>query len=250
MKLTLPPTTQKLVSEYLGLKIGPFVISCPYFQNITGKKTKAVFQGKGSPEEIAKETLKIITKSGRDLTSYDKNSIRFNMVMAGIGVDCSGLAVRILDSLLKEKGLGGIAKNTRPINLTPISLLRHRLKPFTSISANTLSSKTNCVEIKNLNEVLPGDIIRVGSRHVATIIEVEKIKGKTVKIKYCHSTWDYLEQYGVRTGTIIIVSPKLPLEKQKWQENYQGRNWTLEDYLRSKTSDRGIRRLKVLAKHI
>lgn len=248
MKLGLPPLTRRTVAQYLALEIGPFTFPCPYFQNILGKKALAVFAGKGDPKEIKKETLKLFCKLGKNFTSYDKESLRLNMVMAGIGIDCSGLVVRILDCLLREKGLGGIGKNIRPKNLTLLSFLRYRFRPFTNISADTVSSKANCIEIRNLDDVQPGDMIRVGAGHVAVIIEVEKKKGKTVRITYCHSTWDYLDQYGVRTGKILIVEPNRPLEKQRWTEYYRGRNWMLEDYLRSKTSDRGIRRLKVLAK--
>lgn len=244
MRLTFPPKTRKLVNKYFNIKAGPFTVDCPYFQNVADRGGEPVFLGKGLPQEIEAEFNKILGLRPERIKTLEPPSVRHNMVMANLGIDCSGFAVRILDSFLSEKGLGNIRKNTKPRNLSPFSLLRHNFRPYTSISANDITSLRNCLKIIKLNDVLPGDLIRIGSIHVVVVTEVEKVNGRTKKITYCHSTWDYFDQHGVRKGNIIIKNLALPLEKQSWDEYYRGRNWVLEDFLKAKEKDRGIRRLK------
>lgn len=248
MKIFLPPRTRRLIEKYFSLKVGKFKVSCPYFQNVSDKSGSPVFLGKGLPKEIEAEFKKILSLRPERIKTLEPASVRHNMVMASLGIDCSGFAVRILDSFLSEKGLGNIKKNTRPRSFSPIAILRHHLRPFTSISASDLTSLRNCVKITDLNSILPGDLIRVGYIHVAVISEVEKAKGRTKKITYCHSTWDYFDQHGVRKGNIYITKPGAPLEKQRWDEYYRGRNWVFEDYVKAQKSDRGVRRLKTLTK--
>lgn len=248
MILFLPPRTRKLIDRYFHLKIGRFDISCPYYQNITKKIKKPVFAGKGLPEEIEKETIELFHKSGKNLEKFDEFSLRYYMVMLGLGIDCSGFVARVLDSFLQEKGLGGIKNNTKPKNNSLIEFLRHFVRIYSNLSADVLTNKTNCVEVKNLNAVVPGDLLRVGRKHIAIITEVEKVNSVVKRITYCHSTCDYFEQYGVRKGDILIVKPKKPLENQKWDEFYRGRNWMFEDFMSADKSDRGIRRLRCLYK--
>lgn len=166
--------------------------------------------------------------------------------MAGLGIDCSGFAVRILDSFLKESRNISLIKVLKPLDLNPLNLIRYKLKPFTNISADMLTSAKNTVPINNYDEIKPGDLLRLGKTHVAVIIEVEKKSGLVSKIVYAHSTSDYQEKYGVKTGIIITTNPNLPLEKQKWEENYKGINWMYKDFMKSPKNDRGFRRLKSL----
>ena len=244
MLLSLSPKTRKLINSYQNLKIGNYKVCCPYFQNIAKKKGGAVFVGKGLPEEIEEETVKLFRKNRNNLEKYEPTSIRLYMVMAGLGIDCSGFATRIIDSLLNEKWLGSIRNNLRPRKLP--TLIRFFLRPHTNLSADDLTSDINCVEIKDIHSVLPGDLIKVGKRHVALVSKVKKEKENVTKIEYYHSTSDYLDKHGVRKGSIIINKLGKPLEKQKWDEYYHGRNWILEDFLKTSNSDRGIRRLKYL----
>ena len=224
--------------------IGPYRLRCPYFQNITNKNGKAVFIGKGLPEEIEKKTETLFKSLGKDTNKLEPATIRKYMVMASLGIDCSGFATRIIDALLNERGLGSVRNNLRPRTLP--TLIRFFLRPYTNLSADDLTSDINCVEIKDIHSVLPGDLIKVGNRHVALVSKVKKEKENITKIEYHHSTSDYLDQHGVRKGSIIINKPGKPLENQKWDEYYQGRNWMLEDYLKANNSDRGTRRLKNL----
>lgn len=247
MKAILPAKTADLVNEYFNLKIGKHRVQCPYFQNITKRKVSPLYGGKGSPEEIASETQKLLNTNGKHVDNYSPDSIRYNMVMAGLGIDCSGFVAKILSEYLKELGKGTIKANTKPIKKSLIWKLRHNFRNSTNLSANTLTSDTNCIHIDDLNNVKPGDLLRVGPGHVGIITEVELMDGLAKKITYCHSTWDYSDQYGVRTGSIVVTKPNGKLEDQKWDEIYRGRNYMFEDYLKANSDDRGIRRLKSLS---
>jgi len=215
---------------------------------VVNNKRKAVYIGKGLPEEIEEETVALFRKNNKDLNKYEPASLRLYMVMANLGIDCSGFVMRIIESLLKEKGLGKLSKNIKPRKYTPLNIVRHFLRTQTNLSADTLTSSKNCDDISDLNKALPGDLIRIGKSHLAIITETEKNKGKIKKITYHHSTSDYLDQHGAKKGAIIINKPSMPLEKQKWEEYYQGRNWMFEDFLEAKKKDRGIRRMKIFSK--
>lgn len=121
------------------------------------------------------------------------------------------------------------------------------MKTYTNISADSITSSTNCIKVTNINEVVPTDLIRFGRLHVAIITEVEKFHNSVKSIIYCHSTSDYYEKYGVRVGQIRIDKSGESLGKQEWLEVYRGRNWTKKDYLSADPADRGLRRLRILA---
>ncbi|MBX4205790.1 hypothetical protein KW795_01190 [Candidatus Microgenomates bacterium] len=243
MKATLPSKTLNLLDSYLNLRIFHFSFACPYYQNISNKKSKPVFVGKGNPDEIQKETEKLLNSA---INILDIQSVRLYMVMAGLGIDCSGLVCRILDQYLEEKYNKSLKRSIKIPFYKPLLFIKCFLKPFTNISANSLTSQTNTVKIDNYDDLVPSDLIRFGSTHVVIIVEVEKENGKTKKISYAHSTSSYLDQYGVRIGNIMITNPNKPLESQKWNEVLDSKNWTLKNYLNSPKNDRGIRRIKSL----
>lgn len=249
MILTLPSKTRQLVDRYLNLRIGKHLVQCPYYENITKKKSRSVFVGKGLPEDVERETLRVFENINEDVNKSSLDYIRYTMLMAGLGVDCSGLAVRILDCFLTEKNLGGIKKAIRPPN-NLIGYLRWQTRIYASISANQLTNKVNCATVNEIDKVLPGDLIRFGKlhvAHVAIVTEIEKVNNVVKSIIYCHSTSSYYEQYGVRIGKIQIIEPNKGLEKQEWAEVYRDKDSTKKDYLGSSVSDRGIRRLRILA---
>ena len=245
--LQLPPNTFRLVRRYESLKIGRHRISCPYFQNIVGKKANPVYVGKGLPSDIEREALRIFREKGKDINKMDRNRLRLYMVMVGLGVDCSGFVVRILDEFLREKKVGDISDaiklNFRNLN----DKVKFKLKPYTKISSNTLTSKKNSFKIENIQDIEPGDLIRFGTFHVVVITRVVKDnKGKVQKIEYHHSTSDYFEHYGVRKGDILIVKKDKGLEFQNWTEEERGVNFTFKDYLSVSGNDRGLFRLNIL----
>lgn len=211
------------------------------------KKGRSVFIGKGDPFEIEKEANSLFGGLAKNPDNFDENSIRHYMLMAGLGVDCSGFVANVLAEFLKEKKLGSIRKHIKPEMKTLLTPLTFLLRPITNISANVLTNDINGIKIDNLNKVMPGDLIRFGRKHVALIGEIKKIDGILKEITYFHSTCDYLDQQGVRKGSIIISDHKFPLEKQVWNETYRGKNWSYQDYISAKEGDRGIRRIKTLA---
>jgi len=244
----LPPKTKSLAGNYLSLKIGPHKVRCPYFQNITHRRTTPVLGGKGLPEEIEKEALKLFNQRKKPLTKFSPNKVRTYMVIGGLGVDCSGLVTNLLNSFLLEKKLGPLWKQIKYPSLNPLRLTIFRLRPRLNISAEILTHSLNTIFLKDFNQVRPGDLLKVGEGHVALVSEVEIDNKKKVKrIGYLHSTSDYLEQHGVREGNIFTNKQEKPLESQKWDEQYRGQNWMLEDYLAAPPAKRGFRRLKILS---
>jgi uncharacterized protein YneR len=229
--------------------MGKHKISCPYFQNIVGRKADPVFVGKGLPSEIVRETLKIFKEKKKDLNKMDNNRLRFYMVMVGLGVDCSGFAVRILDEYLREKKVGGITDAIR-LNFKNINdKIKFKLQPYTKISSNSLACSMNSYKIENYHDTEPGDLIRFGTFHVAVITTVIKDNsGRVKKIEYYHSTSDYFENHGVRKGSILIVKKGKRLEFQDWTEKERGINFTHKDYLSVNQNNRGIVRLNILGK--
>lgn len=245
--LHLPPKTRNLVNHYLALRLGPQKIRCPYFQNIIHRRTTPIFAGKGLPKEIEKETLKLFNKRKKLLSKLSSSSIRLYMTMGNLGVDCSGLVANLLNSFLQEKRLGTLWKSLRYPSLNPIRLFIYKLRPRSNLSATILTNPLNTFPLKKLDDVKPGDLLKIGNYHLAIIHEVEfNKKNKVVRIGYVHSTSDYCEQHGVRQGNIFITNKQRPLEKQKWDEKYQGRNWMLKDYLAAPKNRRGLRRLRIL----
>lgn len=246
-KLSLPTKTKKLVSQYLSLKIGDQKISCPYYQNVWEKTRPLVFSGKGTPREIEYKIKKLLRLKPQ-FENISPGLCKFYLVMANLGVDCSGFVVNVLDQYFKETEkisfLKTISLKELPLRNWPTFLLR----PRASLSANWLTSApiSDPVEIK---DVRPADLIKIGKTHIAIVSSIWLENQKIKKIEYFHSTSDYLDENGVRSGTIIIKDDRLPLEKQIWKENLQGRNWTKEDYLAAKKDDRGLRRLRYLLRN-
>jgi len=245
MVIRFPLKTRQLINHYFNLKIGPHQIVCPYFQNITRKRAAPVYAGKGLPEEIEKEAKKIFRQEF--LAQVDSQQLRLYLIQADLGIDCSGLATNILASFLKEKGLKPIQQAFKYPSVNPFRQLIFQLRPRSNLSAFILTHPLNTTLVKDLNQVRPGDLLKISHHHVALVTEVEIDKQKEItSFRYLHSTSDYLDQQGVRQGKIILSQKGKPLEKQKWLERYRGKNWLREDFLKAKPSERGIYHLKIV----
>ena len=173
--------------------------------------------------------------------------LKFYLVEASLGVDCSGFVVNVLDEFLQEK-IGISLYQVIPRKAFPSfwRWLVFKLRPRLNLSAKILTSNFVSQPI-GLHEVKSGDLIKFGSSHVALISSVWRKSNEIKKIEYVHSTSDYGDQHGVRKDLIIIKNPSLPLERQLWQENdSKGCNWTKKDYLSAPPKERGLRRLIVL----
>jgi hypothetical protein len=255
MILKIDKLLQNEIDRYTNLKIGGKNVTCPYYINPKIERgALRVMCGKGSPEEIEHEVKVWAKVKGINLKRLTSEEIRNFMIENHIGIDCSGFIAQILNRYLKKKiGKTLISFLKFPDNRL-ISKIRRTLRPIENIGANTLTSNQNTDIIGNLNDILPGDLIRAkgqqkNAHHVAIITEVE-IDEKTKMIKsfrYANSHRFYQEQNGIRIGEVIIKDPEKDLKDQNWTDTLDGKNFFLEDLLVD-YEDNGIRRLKFAKK--
>lgn len=236
MKIALPEISLKLIDSYKNIKMGPYVFVCPYFQNKSIKAFWSVFLGKGSPKNIESIANKLYIKYKPNNSISAKNLL----IKCNIGIDCSGFVLNVVLASL-QKPLAIMPFLIKPLTRRPLSVLRHYLRFFTNISANTLTSDKNCINIREINDILPGDLIRTGKVHVGIITEVVKDRHKVISFKYSHSISGGAKKIGISEGKVVIIDPDIPLEKQKWIEKNQH---MLRELTNAPRVDSGIRRLK------
>ena len=239
----LPKKTRKLLENYLKIRAGKLKLVCPYYQNVWKTTKKPVYSGKGLPKEIEKEIEKLVDQKPI-LRTVDKETFRHYLVMAGIGIDCSGLVFNLLNQYLIDK-FGQQLKESVNLKGKPVyRQIIFRLRPRTNLSAHELTSFPVSQKI-DWQDSQPGDLLKVGRPHVALITKVWLKNKKISKIQYAHSTSQYKIEHGVRIGEITIKNSRLPLGKQDWNENYQGKNWTKEDFQKTSASLKGIFRIQI-----
>ena len=259
MKFELPDYVQKEIKKYSELELGGKKVPCPYYINISKERGGLrVLVGKGSAEEISHEVQVWARLKGFDLNNATPEEIREFMVERKIGIDCSGFAVHIYNRWLKRslgKRLVSCLKHPRN---SLWARFRRALRSAENIAANTLTSEENNIKITNLNNIRPGDMIRLKGRvknahHLVIVSEVNgDVVGEEFKIKnfkYVQSARYYDDQHGLREGKVIITNPNGEIKDQKWTDVYKGKNWTYEELLKN-YEDNGVRRLKCLEKEI
>lgn len=260
MKLELPEEVKKSIDQYAKLDLGDKSVPCPYYINISKERGGLrVMVGKGSPEEITHEVKVWAQLKGFDLRKANAGEIRDFMLEKGIGVDCSGFLVHVINRWMKSTSKGRLIDCIKFPTNSFIARLRRRLRSAENISANTLTGDENNIKIINLNEVKPGDMIRLkgkikNAHHVLMVTEVDGDKGengkfKIKKIKYVGSARDYEDENGIRFGDIDITDSEGELKDQKWNDEYRGKNWHYEGLMKE-YEDNGIRRLKCLKEEI
>lgn len=249
--LALPKNAQRTIKSYFELPLGRKKVKCPYFMNLKRERAGLrVMIGKGTAEEIVHEVRVWAQLKGVNLNKLSEKEIRSFMIKKGIGIDCSGFAVYVLNGWLKELGYGHLWNNLKYRQNAILDKIRRRFRPVENISAELLTSDLNCMKITNLDQVLPGDLIRAkgkiqNAHHVAVISEVLLDEhNKVTEFKYVHSHRYYGEENGVRKGSVKIIKQNNELKDQKWVDNYEGRNYMLEDLLVG-YQDNGIRRLNL-----
>jgi len=248
-KLKLPESADQVINEYLKLPLGGKEVACPY--HINKRKERVGLRalvGKGDPGEIVKEVKVWAKLKDFDLFKATSDQIREFMVDRSIGIDCSGFVVHLLGFILKSEKKKRLWQYMKFPDNSLIGVIRRSFRPIENLGANTLTNLENCIEVKDINKVLPGDLIRSkglvkNSHHVIIIYSVLKEGNKVKEIEYVHSRMHYGNNNGIAFAKIIITDDKLPLEKQKWTEVQDGKNWTLEGFLKDR-SDNGIRRFK------
>lgn len=241
--VSLPERAQHVVEGYQRVRVGKFETACPYHINPGLRSTDRALVGKGSPREIealAKKYFKLY-----DMHPRDSVQLREFLTACGIGIDCSGFAAWVLDATTRE--LVG-----RPIwKCLQFPGLRRsvisKLRPIHNISANLLTGPVNSLPVTNLNDVRPGDLLRLaGWHHVAVIIEVGlDTVGRASYFVYAQSSCMYGAESGVRTGYAVISKPEGPLGAQEWHDDYP--RSVIEELIADGGTESRAVRLKALA---
>ncbi len=256
MTKKLPNEVQIFIDKYFKLPLNGKNVPCPYYINIKKIKQRMglrVLIGKGTPEEIIQESLIYEKLRGVDFSQMTVNEIKEFLIKRHIGIDCSGFVTHILDKWLIINGKKHIWKYLKWPKQNLYRIIARNFRPVENITAEMLTSDLNTIQIKNINNIKCGDLIRSRTprrsnnlkygNHVILISEINKTNGKVNSFEYVHSTCKYEDKHGVRRGKVIITKFNEPIYKQKWTDIYKGKNYTLKD-LQSDKDYSQIRRLK------
>ncbi|MBI5358588.1 hypothetical protein HZB69_03130 [Candidatus Amesbacteria bacterium] len=203
----LPQKTQKLLDNYLYLKIGNCLINCPYWMNDLPKNIKGPYSGKGTPKQIIHAIKLCAKKHGLDVINSTKTALSVFMKNNRIGIDCSGLAYHLSDRLNIEKYGFSLAKKFFPDSKLPSWRNAWRC------NAEFLTNIKNARPIK-VAHAKPGDLIRLNrGKHIFFITVVSRSI-----LTYVHSSSLTSQLDGVHLGKIKIIDPNLGLDHQCWLE--------------------------------
>ena len=247
--IEIPQIAKDTIKEYTELNLGGKNVQCPYFINTKKRKDLRALVGKGTPEEIIMEAKIWEKLKGLDLNKMNKEEIKEFLTAKGLGIDCSGFVLHVLDSWYRSEKGKHLWSELRLLQKGVISNLRYKLRPVENLGANTLTSPENSEHIE-INEVRPGDVIRskwkkVGTHHIQLITKVEFDENNNVTlIEYTHATPYYGSESGVKTGQIRILDPRKSLYDQEWLEKDEhGVNFSFEGFL-TQVDDNGLRTIK------
>jgi hypothetical protein len=224
MTHSLPQSALDVIDGYLKLKAAENTyVRCPYFRNPRSGRERwglAVYSGKGSCREIEQE-LKIIEKlEGRDFSTMQKDDIRDIMKKRKLGIECSGFIVRVLDGWTREFYKKPIYSLIQ-FNASGLPWLFCKLRPYTHIDIPTLVHPKNARSVEEIQDVMPGDLIRFNSTidHAALVTYVIRDQNHSLqKILYAQSVFENTNE-GVKLGTIEFVSSQnSDLASQVWTE--------------------------------
>jgi hypothetical protein len=238
----IPQKVKSFIDGYFKIPLRGKLVRCPYFINIKKYKQRMglrVLTGKGNPEEIQRESLIYEKLRGVNFANMSEKEIREFLTKRRIGIDCSGFVVHVLDFWLRTQRKKHLWSYLKFPKQSPYRWIARHLRPIENITAGLLTGDLNTAEVKDLNNIKPGDLVRsrlpkraenlADRNHVILIYEVEKEDGKVRLFKYVHSTRGYAKEHGVRKGEVKITDPKANLCKQEWSDVYDGRNWTKEE---------------------
>lgn len=222
---SLPQSALKVVDNYWALKAAENrYVRCPYFRNPRSGREKwglNVYSGKGSPQDIETE-LKITEKlEGKDFAAMQESEIRDIMKKRKLGVECSGFIFRVLDGVARErynkpiysfiKFEGGIFKK-----------IFSKMRPYTHTNVATLVGVENSKEIKDIGEIMPGDIMTFDTSvdHAAIVMSLERDNKKgLMRVYYAHSVLeDTNAGAGVKKGVVDFFGKKGNFMPQTWRE--------------------------------
>jgi len=197
--ISLSTSAQETIDSYLKMKIGNKTIACPYFINrLRAYAGLRVFLGKGTANEIIKEAQLIAQQKNINLETISEQELYQFLTKHHLGIDCSALATYILKAEYKEKKQINIISRIHIISFwkNPFRYLISSVRPIENISVRILASNKNSQEIKNLNQILPGDmIVHHNLRHVLLIKKTEKENNVIQKITLIHATRPIKKEY-------------------------------------------------------
>lgn len=223
IKHFLPQQSLDTIDAYWNIRINENkCIRCPYFRNPTSGRIKwalTAYSGKGSPEEIEDE-LKIVEKlEGCDFSRMREYQIRAIMGKRKLGIECSGFITRVLDAGLQNLYGKSIFKLIK-FKTSGFGRLTNLMRPYTHLDVATLVSSSNSRELRDFQEIMPGDIMRFNSNtdHAILVTSTERDDaGILVRVFYVHSVFEGTSE-GVKKGLIKFINRKGNLLSQSWSE--------------------------------
>lgn len=249
---TIPESVRNLFNQYDNLTLGNKNVTTPYYINDKRRKDLRAMVGKGTPEEIIVEARIWEKLKGANFETMSEDQIKEFLMTKGIGVDCSGFAVHLMNAWYKEKTGRTIWSKLKPLHQSVIWKLRYTLRPAENMGAEILTDDDNALTVE-LNDLRPGDLIRSKAKknnghHVMLVSETTRDdSGNLISFKYIHSSPYFGKENGIREGEIKITDISKPLQDQDWLEaDENGVKHTLEGYMVN-VEDNGPRRLRCLA---
>lgn len=211
MTYNLPEAALNAIESYWNLKAAENkYIRCPYFRNPKSGRERwglTAYSGKGSARDIEDE-LKIIEKlEGKDFSKMHESEIRDIMRKRKLGIECSGFITRILDAWTREfykKPIYSLIK----FNSRGLGRLFCKMRPYTHIDLPTLAHPSNARGLENINDIMPGDIIRFNSIIDHAVLITKTVRDTNLDLKkicYAHSVLEDNGE-GIKSGTIEIAS--------------------------------------------
>ncbi|HJQ09050.1 MAG TPA: hypothetical protein VJ836_06230 [Candidatus Saccharimonadales bacterium] len=225
--ITLDPDVEALVSHYKKLVIGGKEVITPYYMNEKGRRGRRVSVGKGMPQALERETVRLAKKHNFDLDAATSEEIREFMVKHRLGVDCSALVTWAMRTMVRKRTGRSLWKYIWLPGSRARSFAVRHLRPVENISARVLTHEKNARKINDLREVAPGDVVRsLNGKHVLLVSEVGFDEaGNPLYLKYVNSTEYGGIKYGIREGVIFIKDPASHILQQEWLDSENGVNW-------------------------
>ena len=131
----LHKTTQKIIAHYQNLDLGGKKVCTPYYINTSRSKDLRVMVGKGTPEEIEMEARIWEKVKGVDFSLMSNLEIKQFLTGRGIGIDCSGFIVHVLNVYYQEVFKKPLWKCLKIPVKTVFSKLKYFLRPIEHLGA-------------------------------------------------------------------------------------------------------------------
>jgi len=225
---------EDFITSYLRMDIFGTVICCPYWMNkIEDGKViiRGIYNGKGTASQIKRALHNHVASSpDKPHILSDPKMLSNFAKMEHIGIDCSGLAYRVLQELVRLK---------YP-HCTVASLNDVFAQGIRRTNANTLTSAPHAMRIddKTISYRL-GDLIRINSSHHVAVI----LSSNEERLIYVHSS-AVTAQAGVHKSSISITDANKSLSFQKWEEKTKTGDNFGKKYFHPDKGD-GVYRLKI-----